>query len=107
MNYETWRATFQSSEQAARTAYREMQSARAVQDGAATDVGCGWTSVGDQLPDADLQVLVYVPLVDEVDFDYLDVCADSGGEWFANDPGRLITHWTPVPTPPAQNSSHE
>ena len=60
-----------------------------------------WISVDDSLPDADLQVLVYSPVIDDVEFDYVDVCADTGDEWFAGDSGRYITHWAHIPTPPA------
>ncbi|MGO1500799.1 MAG: DUF551 domain-containing protein [Marinobacter sp.] len=62
----------------------------------------GWISVDDQLPDADLQVLVYSPVSDDLEFDYLDVCADTGDEWFAGDTGRYITHWMPLPEPPKE-----
>jgi len=61
-----------------------------------------WISVDDLLPDADLEVLTSIPGVDGYELDYVDVCADTGSEWFANDPHRAVTLWLQIPQPPQE-----
>ncbi|WP_171040018.1 DUF551 domain-containing protein [Marinobacter shengliensis] len=74
---------------------------------ASADKAVGWISVDDELPDADLPVLVFAPGIDDYEIDFVDVCADTGDEWFANDRCRLITHWLPLPKPPANGESSD
>lgn len=62
-----------------------------------------WISVRDSLPDADLIVLVYAPRATEpVWLGYWD-----GEAWFYVDAMpclRTVTHWMPMPEPPAKRT---
>lgn len=61
-----------------------------------------WVIADDLLPDAGLEVLTYTPGVDGYYLDYVDVCADTGSKWFANDPHRSVKLWLQIPQPPQE-----
>ena len=58
-----------------------------------------WTNINDEMPDADMMVLVACPECDEpVWLGYFD-----GDEWRTADGGVVtVTHWMDLPEPPAE-----
>lgn len=56
-----------------------------------------WISVKDSLPKVGETVIVgFIDSPDDVDFDYLDVCIDTGVGFFANN-SDTVTHWIAIP----------
>lgn len=64
-----------------------------------------WISVDDRLPEYDTndnwEYLVYDTLNNKVNHDYW-ICSSDGGQPFWNHYGSHVTHWQPLPEPPAQ-----
>jgi len=66
-----------------------------------------WISVDKELPEmGDKVVVLYKDWSqadwDATDFDYLEICSESGVEYFAGalDNEMTVTHWMPLPSPP-------
>lgn len=64
----------------------------------------GWTRCADDLPDADLTVMIHHPDEDEpVWVGYLD-----GETWRTAEGVRVaVTHWMPMPEPPSEKGAAE
>lgn len=56
-----------------------------------------WVSVEDGMPKVGQTVLVKFDGVDDVETDYVEHCADTGVEYFANFYDDGVTHWMPIP----------
>ena len=61
-----------------------------------------WISVKDQMPKTNKGVLVYIPVEDD---HITSGMFDVSGTWVLLDeyrPTENVTHWMPLPTPPAE-----
>jgi hypothetical protein len=65
-----------------------------------------WIPIAEQLPDRNVNVLIYIPAADEKTY---IASLDEGGMWFSSDPTAdayslgehgAPTHWMPLPEPP-------
>ena len=56
-----------------------------------------WIQCSERMPDNDDDVLVFDGC--EVSIDYIDICIESGDEYFVN-LGSDSTHWMPLPEMP-------
>ena len=102
MSYESWRISYQGSEQAARAAYNELTKLTAK---VAELEGDGWVSVDDRLPEDGVLILYYFEITGISVGKY-----DSETNTFYGKLGFLcgdVTHWQPLPKPPAMKAQDE